>query len=191
MSPPRSRSRRATGSDRIACLLVPDLALRAALRAEPALANDVLVIASGRDGRAQILAVSPLAARLGLEAGRSLAHARAVTGELCVRVTSPALERAARDALLDVALSLSPRAALEAQTSGSFANEAAVLLDASGVETLFESEARFASVLREHTLRSASQTTRPIAYSSPRPSVASSLLCPSICSTLPTLSPSR
>ena len=41
-------------------------------------------------------------------------------------VASPALERTAREALLDAALSLSPRAALVPRASGAFAAEAAV-----------------------------------------------------------------
>jgi hypothetical protein len=55
-------------------------------------------------------------------------------------VASPALERTAREALLDAALSLSPRAALVPRASGAFAAEAAVLVDASGVSALFSTE---------------------------------------------------
>jgi protein ImuB len=51
-----------------------------------------------------------------------------------VRIASPALERAARAALLDAALSLSPRAAPAPRPPGACAGEAAVFLDTSGVE---------------------------------------------------------
>jgi protein ImuB len=50
-----------------------------------------------------------------------------------VRVASPALEQAARAALLDAALSFSPRTALAPPAPGAYAAEAAVYLDASGV----------------------------------------------------------
>jgi protein ImuB len=70
-----------------------------------------------------------------------------------VRIASPVLERAARAAMLDVALSLSPRAEAVARSGGLFAAEGAVLLDASGISALHESESRFASVLHARAER--------------------------------------
>jgi protein ImuB len=115
---------------RTACLLVPELPLAAELRAHPELAGLPLAVASSDDPRTELVAISAEAARWGVRPLTSVAHARAVCGELRVRIASPALERAARDALLDAALSLSPRAA-----PGAHAGEAAVFLDASGVKT--------------------------------------------------------
>jgi protein ImuB len=64
-----------------------------------------------------------------------------------VRKASPALARAARASLLDIALSLSPRAAPTPVGSGSFASEAGVFLAAEGVLALFHSEQGFATAL--------------------------------------------
>jgi protein ImuB len=55
--------------------------------------------------------------------------------------------------MLDVALSLSPRAEAVARSGGLFAAEGAVLLDASGISALHESESRFASVLHARAER--------------------------------------
>jgi protein ImuB len=126
---------------------VPDLPLAAELRAEPELAGRPLALTSGPGARAEIVAVSSEAARRGVRRFTSVAHARSLCSELCTRVASPARESAARGALLDAALSLSPRAALASPVSGSRAAEAAVFVDASGVDALFHSEAGFAAAL--------------------------------------------
>ena len=142
-------SRSSTPSDRCRylCIRVPDLLLASELRAHPELAERPSVVTSGPGPGAEIVSVSRLAARQGVRRGASTAQARTVCAELCVRIASPALERAARDALLDVALSFSPRAAAAPRASGVYANEAAVFLDASGVSALFHSERGFASAL--------------------------------------------
>ncbi len=138
---------------RVACLLVPDLPLQAEQRAHPECVDTALVVASGADPRADVIAVSPLARAAGVPRACTVAQARAVLPDLCVRVASPALERVARDALLDIALSLSPRAALAPRGHGLFAGEASVFLDAQGVTPLFQSERHFASVLAERARR--------------------------------------
>jgi protein ImuB len=133
---------------RVACLLAPELPVAAALRARPELAGRPLVIASEPGPRGTVLAAAPAAARAGVRAGDALAHARARCAELCVRVASPALERAARAALLDAALSASPRAALAPpRAAGPRAGEAIVHIDASGSGRLFASEAALAGAL--------------------------------------------
>ena len=118
---------------RTACLRVPELPLAAELRARPELAERPFAIASGPGPRAELVAVSAEAARRGVRRLMSVAHARAICGDLRVRVASPALEQAARAALLDAALSFSPRASLAPPAPGAYAAEAAVTLDASGV----------------------------------------------------------
>jgi protein ImuB len=132
---------------RTACLLVPDLPLAAQLRAHPECAERALAVASGAGPRAALISVSAPAARCGVRRGHTVTHARALCGELVVHVASPALTHAAQRALLDAALSFSPRAALAPAASGVLAAEAAVLLDASGVTALFHSEAGFATAL--------------------------------------------
>ena len=134
-------------STRIACLLLPDLPLRAELRAHPELTDYPLVIATSSDARAEVIAISAAARRAGVRPGGSVTHARAICSELRVRVASPALERGARQTLLDIALSFSPRAAAAPRATATFAGEAAVFLDASGVSALFHSERGFASAV--------------------------------------------
>jgi len=132
---------------RIACLLIPDLPLRAELRAHPELVGKPTAIATGPDARAEILSCSPEAAALGLRTPCSVSHARSLSSQIVVRVASPVLEHTTREALLDVALSVSPRAALAPRSPGVFVCEAAVFLDASGVASLYHSEAGFAAAL--------------------------------------------
>ncbi len=132
---------------RIACLLVPDLPLRAELRAHPELVGAPLVIASSRGARAEVIAASSEARALGVRLWSGLAQARSVAPDVVVRVASPALETAAREALLDAALSCSPRAELAPVGAGFFVAEGAVFVDARGTGRLFESETGFASAL--------------------------------------------
>jgi protein ImuB len=134
---------------RIACARVADLPLAAELRAHPELRGRPLAIVDGASARAEVLCASREAARAGVRAGTSAAHARSLCAGLAVRVASPALEQAARDALLDAAFSCAPRAALAPRSSGAFATEAAVFVDASGTEAVFRSEAGFATALAE------------------------------------------
>jgi protein ImuB len=137
------------GRRRAACLLAPDLPVAAELRAQPELVGLPLAVVSEPGPRARVLAVSPAAARAGVRAGDALAHARSVCAELCVRVASPARERAARAALLDAALSVAPRAALAPPCgAGPRAGEAVVHLDVSGTGRVFASEAALADILR-------------------------------------------
>lgn len=137
------------GPARVACVLVPALPAAAQIRAHPELAESPLAVVSEPGSRATVLSVSPAAARAGVHPGATLTHARAVCSALVPRVSHPALERAARDALFDVALSASPRAEWVARRSGAGAGEAAVHLDASGLDRLFASEAALASALIE------------------------------------------
>jgi protein ImuB len=132
---------------RIACLRVAELPLAAELRASPELRGEPLAVLSGPGSRAESIAVSDEAARRGVRRATSLVHARAVCPELRTRIASPALDRAARAALLDAALGCSPRAAPAPRASGAWAAEAVVFVDASGVTSLFQSERGFATAL--------------------------------------------
>ena len=114
---------------RIACLWVPDLPLCAAVRAEPRLAGGPLAVVQAGDlgGRAHVLGATPLAE--GVESGQTLAEARAVCPALVHRQASPERERAAAQAALEAAATVSPRC-----------EEAApglVYLDADGLSRLF------------------------------------------------------
>jgi protein ImuB len=138
---------------RIACLLVPDLPLHAELRASPELNGRPLVITSGPGTRAETIALSREAFVRGVRAGQTLPQARAVCPDIEVRVASPVLERAARETLLDIALSFAPRAELVERASGPFVSEGAVYVDAEGIEALHGSESAFASVLHARAER--------------------------------------
>lgn len=132
---------------RTACLLVPDLPLYAEQRAHPELKNSLWVVACRSGPRAEILSVSKQAHAAGLRATLSVTQARSICPDLEVRVASTTLQRAARETLLDLALSTSPRAALAPPSGGLFRNQASVFVDASGVKSLFGSERAFASAL--------------------------------------------
>jgi nucleotidyltransferase/DNA polymerase involved in DNA repair len=144
---------------RIACLLIPDLPLRAELRAHPDLAGRPLAIATGSDARSEIIALSPEAAALGLSTPCSVSQARSLSSpssyqphhqphpQLTIRTASPALEHSSRAALRDLALSFSPRVALAPRAAGIFVCEGAVFLDATGVSSIYHSEAGFAAAL--------------------------------------------
>ncbi len=132
---------------RTACLRVAELPLAAQLRARPELRGSPWAVVSDPGPRGELVAVSPEAARRGVRRLTSLAHARAVCPQLVAHTASPALDRAARAALLDAALACSPRAAPAPRASGVYAAEAAVFVDASGVSSLFQSERGFATAL--------------------------------------------
>jgi protein ImuB len=126
---------------RIACCRVPNLPLAAELRANPELAGRPVAIASGPGPRAELVALSPEAERRGVRRFTTVAHARSVCADLAVRVASPALEQAAREALLDAAFGCAPRARLAPVASGAWAPEACAFAEAAG------SEAGFAAAL--------------------------------------------
>ena len=134
---------------RIACLLIPDLPLRAELRANESLVGQPVAIASGADAGAQIVTASPEALDAGVVPGASVTRARSHCPRLQLRVASPRLERTARGTLIDLALSFSPRVALVPRGHGPWMAEAAIHLDASGIHALFRSESGFASELEE------------------------------------------
>src|SRR5690606_22540892 len=137
-----------TAARRTACLLAPELPLAAVLRAHPELAGLPLAVVSDPGPRGTVLAVAPAAAAAGVRAGDGVAHARARCAELCVRAASPALEQAARAALLDAALSVTPCAALgPARGAGPRAAEAVVHADVTGSGRVFPSEAALAGAL--------------------------------------------
>lgn len=62
----------AAGRMRVACLLIPDLPLQAALRTEPEQIGRPLVVTTGPGPRAEILSASREAARGGVHTPRAL-----------------------------------------------------------------------------------------------------------------------
>lgn len=125
---------------RIACLVVPEPAVAAVCRVEPALAGTALVVAEHATPYARVVAASPAARAHGIRPGRhTLAQARAIAARLVVRLRNPDAERSVRAALCDVAASLAQR--VECGPEGT------VFLDASGTAHLTASESGLAAAL--------------------------------------------
>ncbi len=93
---------------RVAALWVPLFPLAARLRSEPELAGAAVAVCEGNGPAARVVAASRPARKAGVRPGTSLAQARAVLPELIARGRDPAGEASAREALLEVAGSLSP-----------------------------------------------------------------------------------
>src|SRR5207249_3706313 len=130
---------------RIACLLVPDLPVAAACRADPDLAGRPLALNASTGPHAPIVAVAAAARARGVHAGHTVAQARAIAADLVIRPRDDAAERSAVRALIDVAASLASR--IEAATDG------AVFLDAAGAAHLVPSEAGLATALGARAAR--------------------------------------
>src|SRR2546428_5749245 len=130
---------------RIACLLVPDLPVAAACRADPDLAGRPLALSAGRGTHAPLVAAAAAARARGVRAGHTVAQARAIAADLVIRPRDEAAERSAVRALIDVAASLASR--IEAATDG------AVFLDAAGAAHLVPSEAGLATALGARAAR--------------------------------------
>jgi protein ImuB len=118
-----------------ACLFVPDFPVESVLRAEPDLRAQPLAVLEGKPPLQKVLGVNEKARRLGIEPGMTKIQVEPCT-QLVLRTRSPLLETAAHAALLDCAQSFSPRVEDTAPDT--------VLLDLSGLETLFGSPARIA-----------------------------------------------
>lgn len=119
---------------RIACVLVPHLAVQAIERADPELVGQPLVVCEGRD----VLDLSSAARKLGLRVGMTLVAARAAAPEAAYRPRSPELVRSAESALADLGAAFSPRVELVA---------AGVALDVSDLGQLFANDAEIANAL--------------------------------------------
>jgi protein ImuB len=93
----------------IACLFVPLFPLAARLRSEPELKDEAVAICEGNGGAARVVAATRKARRAGIEPGMTLPQARAIVPRLVARGRDRACERAAAEALLEVAETFSPR----------------------------------------------------------------------------------
>ncbi|MDG2306034.1 MAG: DNA polymerase Y family protein [Candidatus Binatia bacterium] len=132
---------------RFACVVVPRFSTAALLRAEPELRGCPLVIcrpdenaANGRvpGPRSVLVGVSREAERLGVRPGMTVAQALVRQSDLVVRPLDECAIGAAREALIDVAGSVSPRVEPEGN---------AVYLDIEGLEKLFSSDGGIAAAL--------------------------------------------
>ncbi len=137
---------------RIACIAVPLFPLAARLRSEPELTEEAVAVLAGSGPSARVVAATRSARRAGIRAGLTLAQARARLPKLIARARDAACEDAAREALLDVCESFSPR--LED------AGEGMVYLDAVGLERLHADEDAFGRAVQESARKEAGLPVR-------------------------------
>ncbi|HTO76085.1 MAG TPA: hypothetical protein VMQ61_08405 [Thermoanaerobaculia bacterium] len=94
---------------RVACVFVPLFPLAARLRSEPDLKGEAVVLVEGNGNAARVVAASRSARRAGVDAGMTLPQARALVPKLLARARDRESERAAQEAMLEVADAFSPR----------------------------------------------------------------------------------
>jgi protein ImuB len=124
---------------RIACLWVCRFPLTALLRVEPELHGIPVAITDGCNARSPVITQSPEAQDAGVQPGMTAAQARALCATLVVRPRSAEALGAARNALADVAGSISARVELT--------EDGTVFLDCAGSAALCTSEADLATML--------------------------------------------
>ena len=93
----------------IGCLFVPLFPLAARLRSEPELKEEAVAIFEGNGNAARVVTATKKARKAGILPGMTLPQARARMPRLVARGRDTECERAAEEALLEVAESFSPR----------------------------------------------------------------------------------
>src|SRR6478672_9900969 len=116
----------------LACLYVPLFPLAARLRSEPDLKGEVVAVFEGNGNAARVVAATRKAREKGLKPGMTLPQARALFPKLLARARDRESERAAQEALLEIADSFSPRV--------EDAAEGLVYLDLEGLPALMRGE---------------------------------------------------
>jgi len=122
---------------RIACIFVADFSLAAIVRANPALEGKPFALSESLAAHTELTAASPSARANEIRPRMTIAQARAIFPALIVLSGSPAAERSAADALINVAESVSP--VVEPGEPG------CVWLDLAGMVRIYGSEAELAS----------------------------------------------
>jgi protein ImuB len=112
-------------SARIACIVVPLFPLAARLRSEPGLTGAAVAVFEGNGNAARVVAATKPARRAGIQAGHTLPQARALLPDLLARGRDRESERAAQEALTEIADGFSPRV--------ESAEEGVVYFDAAGI----------------------------------------------------------
>jgi protein ImuB len=112
-------------SSRVACIVVPLFPLAARLRSEPELTGEAVAVFDGNGNAARVVAATRPARRAGIQAGLTLPQARALLPDLLARGRDRESERAAQEALAEVAETFSPRV--------ESAGEGVVYFDAAGI----------------------------------------------------------
>lgn len=117
---------------RIACLHLPLFPLAARLRSEPELVREAVAVTEGNGNAARVVAGTRLAREAGVKPGHTLPQARALCPKLVARPRDAECERAAQEALLEVAESFSPRV--------EDAGEGVAYVDVEGLERHFKGD---------------------------------------------------
>jgi protein ImuB len=125
-----------------ACIFVPDFPVEAILRAEPELRSQAVAVLEGKPPLQKVFAVNERARRAGIEPGMAKIQVEPCT-ELVLRPRSSLQETAAHATMLDCAQSFSPRIEDTAPDT--------VLLDLSGLESLFGSLPKIARAIAHRT----------------------------------------
>jgi len=94
---------------RICCLIVPLFPLASRLRSEPELVQEAVAIVEGNGSGARVVAATRRARKGGVRAGLTLPQARSILPKLIARGRDAECERAAQEALLEAAETISPR----------------------------------------------------------------------------------
>jgi protein ImuB len=114
----------------LACLYIPLFPLAARLRSEPDVKGEAVAVFEGNGNAARVIAATRKAREKGLQPGMTLPHARSLLPRLLARARDPESERAAQEALLEIADTFSPRV--------EDAGEGLVYLDLEGLPQLRE-----------------------------------------------------
>src|SRR5450759_772533 len=114
----------------LACLFIPLFPLAARLRSEPDLKGEAVAVFEGNGNAARVIASTRKAREKGLRPGMTLPQARSLFPKRLARSRDPESERAAQEALLEIADTFSPRV--------EDAGEGLVYLDLEGLPQLRE-----------------------------------------------------
>lgn len=158
---------------RLACILVPLFPLAARLRSEPELTSEAVALLEGNGTAARVAMATRRARRQGIRRGMTLAQARSILPRLIARGRDPECERAAQEALLEVAERFSPRI--------EDAGEGGVFIDIEGLERHFRRE----GADPEHELAVALVRAAESAGLPARAGIASSKLAARVAAELP------
>jgi nucleotidyltransferase/DNA polymerase involved in DNA repair len=123
----------------LACLHVPLFPLAARLRSEPDLKGEAVAVFEGNGNAARVVAATRKAREKGLQPGMTLPQARSIFPKLLARARDRESERAAQEALLEIADSFSPRV--------EDAGEGLVYFDLEGLPQLREADSQQSGLL--------------------------------------------
>ena len=126
-----------------AAIHIPEFPVQAMIRAEPALGAAAIALVDGTPPSCKVVAVNEAASRLGIELGMARTLVEQF-GTVQIRARSPAQEKAAHAALLDLGWSLSPRVEDTALDT--------IVVDLAGLSSLFGPDETIAGQLAQSAI---------------------------------------